>query len=84
MGNDNDSFYEEIINFILFVYYKLIIFEEISNNLHWRKIMNEEIHVSEKNPIWELSNLLVVERLIGIKWVYKTKYKLNEKLITLK
>lgn len=46
--------------------------------------MNEEIHVSEKNPIWELSNLLVVERLIGIKWVYKTKYKLNEKLITLK
>lgn len=45
MGNDNDPFDEEIINFVLFVDCKLVTFEEASNNQHCRKVMNEKIYV---------------------------------------
>lgn len=37
--------------------------------------MNEEIHAIEKNNTWELTTLLLSKRPIGVKWVYKTKFK---------
>ena len=39
--------------------------------------MNEEIHAIEKNDTWELTDLLADKKPIGVKWVYKTKYKPN-------
>ena len=37
--------------------------------------MNEEIHSMEKNNSWELATLHTGKKPIGVKWVYKTKYK---------
>ncbi|XP_027351227.1 uncharacterized protein LOC113862337 [Abrus precatorius] len=37
--------------------------------------MDAEIHAIEKNQTWELTDLPVDKRSIGVKWVYKTKYK---------
>ena len=39
--------------------------------------MNKEIQSIEKNNTWELTFLLVGKKPIGVKWVYKTKYKLD-------
>ena len=37
--------------------------------------MNEEIQSIEKNNTWELTSLPIGKKPIGVKWVYKTKYK---------
>jgi hypothetical protein len=39
--------------------------------------MNSEIEAIERNNTWELTELPIGSRVIGVKWVYKTK--LNEK-----
>lgn len=43
----------------------------------WRKAMEEEINSIEENHTWELVALPPGEKVIGVKWVFKTK--LNEK-----
>jgi len=77
VGNDNDPSDEEIINFALFVDCEPVTFEEVSYNQHWRKEMDEEIHAIKRTQTWELTNLPTDKRPIGVKWVYKTKYKSN-------
>ncbi|RDX66056.1 hypothetical protein CR513_55223, partial [Mucuna pruriens] len=77
MGNDNDPSDEEIINFALFSYYEPMTYGQASSDENWRKVMDDEIHAIEKNETWELTNLLVEKRPIGVKWVYKTKYNHN-------
>ncbi|CAM8922450.1 unnamed protein product [Rhodiola kirilowii] len=37
--------------------------------------MDAEIASIEKNDTWELTPLLVGKKAIGVKWVYKTKYR---------
>ena len=39
--------------------------------------MNEEIQSIEKNNTWELTTLPIEKKPLGVKWVYKTKYKPN-------
>ncbi|MCH90998.1 hypothetical protein A2U01_0011922 [Trifolium medium] len=39
--------------------------------------MDEEINAIEKNKTWELTELPADKKPIGVKWVYKTKYKPN-------
>ncbi|MCI27694.1 copia-type polyprotein [Trifolium medium] len=39
--------------------------------------MNQEIKSIEKNDTWQLTTILEGANVIGVKWVYKTKY--NEK-----
>lgn len=43
----------------------------------WKKAMEEEIKAIEKNQTWELTDPPKENKIIGMKWVYKTK--LNEK-----
>jgi hypothetical protein len=43
----------------------------------WRKTMDDEIHSIERNETWELTDLPRGAKVIGVKWIYKTK--LNEK-----
>lgn len=42
-----------------------------------REVMDAEIHSSEKNATWMLTNLPANEKLIGVKRVNRTKYKPN-------
>jgi len=39
--------------------------------------MDAEIQAIEKNETWELTDLPEGQKIIGVKWIYKTK--LNEK-----
>ncbi|XLT27854.1 hypothetical protein HN873_059146, partial [Arachis hypogaea] len=75
VGNDNDPSDEEIINFALFSDCEPLNFEEAFKDNNWKKAMDEEIHAIEKNDTWELTDLPADKKPIGVKWVYKTKYK---------
>jgi hypothetical protein len=75
LGTDNDPSDEEIINFALFADCEPVTFEEAAGNENWIKAMDEEINAIEKNKTWELTELPADKKPIGVKWVYKTKYK---------
>ena len=50
-------------------------FEEAASEEIWKKAMDEEITTIEKNHTWDLAELPKGKDVIGLKWVYKTKYK---------
>ncbi|CAJ2637501.1 unnamed protein product [Trifolium pratense] len=54
-----------------------ILFEEAVKHEKWRKAMDSEIKSIEKNQTWELLDLPIGAKIIGVKWIFKTK--LNEK-----
>ena len=80
VSNNNDLFDEEIINFALFADCELVNFDEASNDENWRKARDEEICAIKKNDTRELSELPTNKKPIGVKWVYKTKYKPNSEI----
>ena len=42
---------------------------------HWVCVIDEKNHVFEKNESLELTTIPHKKKLIGVKWLYKTKYK---------
>ena len=54
-----------------------ISYEDIATDEQWVQAMDDEIHSIEKNDTWELTSLPPEKKPIGVKWVYKTKYKLD-------
>ena len=40
----------------------------------WQVAMTEEMSTIERNETWELVDLLKDKNVIGLKWVYRTKY----------
>jgi hypothetical protein len=52
-------------------------FEEDAKSQIWRKAMKDEIDAIERNKTWELTDPPIGSKVIGVKWIYKTK--LNEK-----
>jgi len=41
----------------------------------WKKAMDAEIAAIERNNIWELPEVSATRKVIGVKWIYKTKLK---------
>jgi hypothetical protein len=54
-----------------------VTYEEAAKYDTWKKAMNDEIQSIERNKTWELVDLPRDGKVIGVKWIYKTK--LNEK-----
>nr|XP_009775305.1 PREDICTED: uncharacterized protein LOC104225243 [Nicotiana sylvestris] len=52
-----------------------VTFEEAVKDDRWVHAMNEEIHTIEKNNTWKLTTLPPSKKPIGVKWVYKIKFK---------
>ena len=42
--------------------------------------MDSEIEAIKKNNTWQLMKLLAGAKVIGVKWVYKTKLNKNEEI----
>jgi hypothetical protein len=43
----------------------------------WRKAMEDEIEVIEKNKTWKLVERPEDKEIIGVKWIYKVKYNVD-------
>ena len=54
-----------------------IYFEYAIKEKKWINAMHEEMESTDKNDTWELVDLPKNKECIGVKWVYKTKYKEN-------
>ena len=67
---------ENMTNMAMFAGADPISFEEAVKSEKWRNAMNLELESIEKNDTWELTNLPVGGKKIGVKWIFKTK--LNE------
>ncbi|CAL9004505.1 unnamed protein product [Prunus brigantina] len=55
-------------------------FDKAAKDEAWRKAMENEISMIEKNQTWELVNRPFDKPVIGVKWVYKTKLNLDESI----
>ncbi|KAJ4713761.1 Retrovirus-related Pol polyprotein from transposon TNT 1-94 [Melia azedarach] len=49
-------------------------FSEASNYEEWNVAMRDEIVVIEKNKTWELVDRPLHKQVVGVKWVYRTKF----------
>jgi len=58
--------------------------EEALKDSGWRRVVNEEISVLDKNNTWEISELPPRKKLIGCKWVFSIKHKADESIERLK
>ena len=53
-------------------------FEEVVQKEEWNNAMKKEFATIHKNKTWDFVDLLEKKKVIGIKWVFKTKFHANE------
>ena len=41
----------------------------------WKTAMNEKMKSLQKNKIWDLVDLLLGKKPVGLRWIYTVKYK---------
>lgn len=51
-----------------------ICYEDAAEQTEWRNAMLEEIQAIEKNSTWELVDPPKGKNVVGLKWVFRTKY----------
>ena len=64
---------EDTTLFCFFAVSDPLSFNEAITEEKWIEVMDEEMHVIEKNDTCKLTNLLENKKAIGVKWIYKTK-----------
>ncbi|CAL8161243.1 unnamed protein product [Prunus armeniaca] len=52
-------------------------YEDAAQDESWRKVMEAELEMIEKNDTWKLVERPFAKPVIGVKWVYKTKLNLD-------
>ena len=52
-------------------------FEEAEKNDKWIEAMKEELRMIKKNDTWELVDRPQHRKVVGVKWVYRTKPNAN-------
>jgi len=52
-------------------------FEEAKLDNNWMVAMKEELHMIEKNNTWQLVDRPQDRKVIGVKWVFKTKFNVD-------
>lgn len=67
---------DEVQNFALHISADPLFYEQAVKSKKWREAMDLEIKAIEKNCTWKLVKAPVGAKVIGVKWVYRTK--LNE------
>ncbi|CAL9014135.1 unnamed protein product [Prunus brigantina] len=78
VSGDSLSEEEGMAHLALFAEFDPITYEEAVKSDKWKKAMDAEIEAIERNNTWELIEMPPKGKVIGVKWIYKTK--LNEKV----
>ena len=55
------------------VVFEPVEFEEVEKDDKWIEAMKEELRMIEKNDTWELVDRPQHRKVIGVKWVHRTK-----------
>lgn len=55
-----------------------VTYEEATEDVKWKKAMDEEINAIRRNDTWELISFPKGHNPIEVKWVYKTKINKEE------
>jgi len=66
---------KEDINFSMFIGADLVTYNQASTSQHWRDAMNAEIQAIQRNDTWELVDPPPNCKIVGVKWIFKTKLK---------
>lgn len=73
VSGDELSEDDSLAHYALFADCDPVRFEDAAQDPKWQKAMDEEIAAIKKNQTWELTDLPMGHKAIGVKWVYKTK-----------
>lgn len=68
---------EEVQHFLMFMSTDPICYEDAAKSRKWRDAMDLEIAAIEKNHTWQLVQPPHGAKVIGVKWVYRTKMNEN-------
>lgn len=52
-------------------------YDEACQNTVWKKAMDEEFQAIQRNDTWDLVAAPMNKKIIGLKWIYKTKFNAN-------
>ncbi|CAL2257014.1 unnamed protein product [Prunus armeniaca] len=77
VSGDSLSEEEGMAHLALFAEFDPITYEEAVKSEKWKKVMDAKIEAIERNNTWELIEMPSKGKIIGVKWIYKTK--LNKK-----
>ena len=75
-----DEDYDASVNFAFFSHSDPMYFEEAVKEKKWCNAMDEEIDVVDINEAWDLTNFSPKKYVIGLKWVYKAKCNVEDKI----
>jgi hypothetical protein len=67
--------YSLLLLFFCFAQVKPQTFKEASNHGCWKKAMETELQAFEATNTWSFVELPPGKKVVGSRWVYKTKYK---------
>lgn len=56
-------------------------FDEAKDEVEWQNAMNEEIRSIQKNETWKLVDLPEGKNVIGLKWVFRTKFNTDGSIL---
>jgi hypothetical protein len=65
----------DAMNFAMFVGLDPVTYKQASKVQHWRDAMDAEIPAIQKNDTWELIDQPPNCKIVGVKWIFKTKLK---------
>jgi hypothetical protein len=66
---------EDAVNFAMFAGADPVTYKQASKIQHWREAMDAEIQAIQKNDTWELIDPPPNCKVVGVKWIFKTKLK---------
>lgn len=49
-------------------------FQEANLQLTWKKTMQEELQALDRNKTWSVVSLPAEKKVVGSKWIFKTKF----------
>ena len=52
-------------------------YEDATKMEEWQNAMKEELKAIQRNETWELTNLPDEKNIVGLKWIFKTKYHVD-------
>jgi hypothetical protein len=55
-------------------------YEEAFKDIKWKKAMEEEMSMIQKNKTWDLVDRPEGRKVIGVKWIFKTKFNADNSI----